>query len=76
MGNRYRIGYYNPNHGLGDVFLVNEEGEYWDIIDDEYPKKYFRIIKVSTEKDPFGKKRPRLGRLRKKLENLVRIRNR
>jgi hypothetical protein len=57
IGERYRIGYYNPQHGLQDIWLVDEDGTYLDVINESYLSKYFKIVSVSDEKDLFGKKR-------------------
>lgn len=67
VGRRYRIGYYNPKQGLEDIWLVDDTGDYCETIDVEYLEKYFKVIKLSRERDYFGKSRPRLGKLRKRL---------
>ena len=69
VGTQFRIGYYNPNHSLEDIWIVNSEGEYWDVIDKDYLNKYFKIIKYSNEKEFFGTNRPKLGKLRKPLKS-------
>ena len=68
VGTRFRIGYYNPNHGLEDIWIVNDEGEYWDVIDNDLLEKYFKVIKISNEKDLFGTNRPKLGKLKKSVK--------
>jgi len=64
VGRRFRIGYYRPNDGLDCVWLVNDEGEYEQTTDQEFLQKYFKIVKLSKEKDLFGRNRRRLPRLR------------
>lgn len=68
VGNQFRIGYYNPNHGLEDIWIVNSQGEYWDVIDNDLLEKYFKIIKYSNETDLFGTNRPKLGKLKKPMK--------
>lgn len=68
VGTQFRIGYYNPNHGLEDIWIVNDEGEYWDTIDNDLLEKYFKVIKYSNEKDLFGTDRPKLGKFKKSVK--------
>jgi hypothetical protein len=63
IGRRFRVGYYNPNDGLDCIWLVNENGEYEQTTDRATLLTYFQIIKLSNERDVFGKQRRRLGRL-------------
>lgn len=65
VGRQFRVGYYCRNDGLDTVWLVNEEGEYEQSIDHESLLRYFVIDKLSKETDLYGRKRARLGRLRK-----------
>ncbi|HEV8607342.1 MAG TPA: hypothetical protein VGQ99_18540 [Tepidisphaeraceae bacterium] len=66
LGRRFRIGYYSysRNDGLDTIWLVNDAGEYEQTTDRGFLLKYFKIVKLSGEKDFFGKNRRRLPRLR------------
>jgi hypothetical protein len=64
VGRRFRIGYYSRNDGLDTIWLVNDAGEYEQTTDRGFLLKYFKIVKLSGEKDFFGKNRRRLPRLR------------
>src|SRR6266513_2041836 len=64
IGRRFRIGYYSRQDGLDCIWLVNDAGEYEQTTNHEFLSKYFKIVKLSKEKDLFGKNRRRLPRLR------------
>jgi hypothetical protein len=66
VGRRFRIGYYRPSAGLDVIWLVNELGEYEQSIDHEFLLRYFVVDKLSDETDPYGRRRPQLGRLRRR----------
>jgi len=66
LGKRYRIGYYQPRHGLREIILLDEKGRYFDAVDPEYLMKYFRIERLSKESDYFGVNRRRIGPVRRK----------
>ena len=65
VGRQFRIGYYCRNCGLDTIWLVNDEGEYEQTIDHESLLRHFVIDKLSTEKELYGRNRPKLGRRRK-----------
>lgn len=65
VGRQFRVGYYCRKCGLDTVWLVNDEGEYEQTIDHESLLRHVVIDKLSKETDLFGRKRPRLGRLRR-----------
>ena len=58
IGTRFRVGYYNPRHGLGEVWLVDEKGVYCDSVEQLVLSKYFKIVRLSNEEDLFGADRP------------------
>jgi hypothetical protein len=53
-GERFRIGYYVPNDGLGVIWLVNASGEYCETVDRESLIRFFEIEQLSDETDLFG----------------------
>jgi hypothetical protein len=59
LGRTFRVGYYNRKDGLNCIWLVNEKGEYEQTTDRQTLLKHF-FIKLSTERDLFGEKRPPL----------------
>jgi len=65
IGKRYRIGYYNPRHGIECIWLVDNDGVYCETTDREYLLKYFKVIKLSNETDYWGMSRRKLGPIRK-----------
>ena len=66
IGRRYRIGYYQPKHGLREIILLDEEGRYFDAVDREYITRYFRIERLSKESNYFGVNRRPIGPVRRK----------
>ena len=65
VGRQFRIGYYCRNCGLDTIWLVNDDAEYEQTTDHESLLRYFVIDKLSRERDLYGRKRPKLGRLRR-----------
>ena len=64
IGRQFRVGYYNRKDGLDCIWLVNESGEYEQTTDRNFLLKYFEIERISDEKNYYGQKKPRLGRIR------------
>jgi hypothetical protein len=60
-GRIFRIGYYNPQDGLDCVWLVDEQGEYRETVDQEMIKTHFKVLELSSETDLFGVDRPVIG---------------
>jgi len=60
-GTVYRVGYYSRQHGLDEIWLVDDEGEYVEIVDRECILLYFDVLSVSNETDMYGDNRPLLG---------------
>jgi hypothetical protein len=64
VGRQFRVGYYSRKDGLDCIWLVNESGECEQTTDRNLLLKYFVIEHLSDEKDYYGKKKRRLGRIR------------
>lgn len=65
VGEQFRIGYYSRQDGLDDIWLVNDEGRYIGTTDREMLLRYFKIVRLSRERDYFGVRRRRLGKRRR-----------
>jgi len=63
LGRQFRVGYYNPKDGLECIWLVNENAEYEQTTDRKSLLKYFAIESLSHEKDFYGRKKRRLGKI-------------
>lgn len=61
VGKRFRIGYYNPTHGLGEVWLVDDRGAYVGTATQAQIRRYFAIERLSKDTDYFGLGRRRLS---------------
>lgn len=61
VGRTFRIGYYNQQDGLDTIWLVNTAGKYEQTTDREFLLKYFDLLVLSDETDPFGLGKPPLG---------------
>jgi hypothetical protein len=57
-GRIFRIGYYRNNDGLDCVWLVDDEGDYGESVDQEMIRTHFRVLQLSDETDLFGADRP------------------
>jgi len=68
LGRLYRIGYYSPWDGLLWVRLVDDRGDYVDTALQFDMPRYFRIERLSDERDFFGEHRRRLGSRRRSKE--------
>lgn len=60
-GRIFRIGYYNPQDGLDCVWLVDDQGEYCETVDQEMIRTHFKVLEFSQETDLFGVDRPVIG---------------
>jgi hypothetical protein len=60
-GRVFRIGYYSRNDGLDCVWLVDDEGQYLEAVDQEMIRTHFEILQRSDESDLFGVDRPVIG---------------
>jgi hypothetical protein len=54
----FRIGYYRKRDGLDCVWLVDDQGDYCETVDQEMIKTHFEVISLSAETDLFGLDRP------------------
>lgn len=66
IGRRFRVGYYGRKDGLDCIWLVNESGKYEQTTDRKSLLKYFRIERLSSEKNLFGVGKRRLAKLQRK----------
>ena len=66
IGRQFRIGYYSRKDGLDCIWLVNESGKYEQTTDREFLLKYFRIERLSDEKNLYGVGRRQPAKLPKK----------
>jgi hypothetical protein len=57
----FRIGYYSKQDGLDCVWLVDDQGEYIETVDQEMIKTHFKVLELSNETDFFGVDRPVIG---------------
>jgi hypothetical protein len=62
-GRIFRIGYYRRNDGLDCVWLVDEDGDYSEAVDQEMIRTHFEVVQLSDESDLFGIDRPLIGPL-------------
>lgn len=62
-GRVFRIGYYSRNDGLDCVWLVDDDGNYSEAVDQEMIKTHFEILQRSDESDLYGADRPVIGPL-------------
>jgi hypothetical protein len=60
-GRIFRIGYYSKQDGLDCVWLVDDQGEYQETVDQKMIKTHFNILVLSNETDLFGVDRPVIG---------------
>lgn len=60
-GRIFRIGYYRRNDGLDCVWLVDDEGDYGETVDQEMIRTHFKVLQLSDETDLFGADRPAIG---------------
>jgi len=67
IGLRFRIGYYNWMDGLDCIWLVNDAGKYEQTIDHEFLEKNFEIESISKERSMYGRKRPRIEPVNKRI---------
>ncbi len=62
-GRVFRIGYYRRSDGLDCVWLVDEDGDYSETIDQGMIETHFEVLQLSDESDLFGVNRPVIGPL-------------
>jgi hypothetical protein len=60
-GRVFRVGYYRKNDGLDCVWLVDDEGNYGETVDQEMIRTHFEVLEMSGETDLFGVNRPVIG---------------
>lgn len=60
-GRIFRIGYYRKQDGLDCVWLVDDEGNYNETVDQAMIKTHFKVLQLSNETDLFGDARPVIG---------------
>jgi hypothetical protein len=60
-GRVFRIGYYRKNDGLDCVWLVNDEGDYQETMDQRMIQTHFEVLQLSDETDLYGVDRPVIG---------------
>lgn len=68
VGQTLRVGYYSPQDGLDCIWLVDDAGNYFWTIDQEFLDKHFEIVERSKETSLYGRARPRLKPNRKTAE--------
>lgn len=66
IGRQFRVGYYSRKDGLDCIWLVNESGKYEQTTDREFLLKYFRIERLSNEKNLYGAGKRQLAKLPRK----------
>ena len=76
IGRIFRVGYYSRQDGLDCVWLVNDEGKYEQATDHEFLYRYFDIIYFAEDTNWYGRRRPRLGPIRRADAAIVRGRKR
>jgi len=57
-GREFRVGYYRKRDGLDWVWLVDDQGNYCETVNQEMIKTHFEVISLSTETELFGVNRP------------------
>jgi hypothetical protein len=60
-GRIFRIGYYRKNDGLDCVWLVDDDGNYNEAVDQEMIRTHFEVRERSRETDIYGVNRPEIG---------------
>ena len=60
-GKIYRVGYYSKQDGLDCVWLVDDDGNYREAVDQEMINTHFEVLELSGETDLFGDDRPIIG---------------
>ena len=54
LGKVFRIGYYRRQDGLNCVWLVSDDGEYGETVDQEMIRTHFDVTYLSDETDLYG----------------------
>jgi hypothetical protein len=54
LGQRFQIGYYSRQDGLGTIWLVDDSGDYCQTTDRKSLIKHFVFEHISKETDLFG----------------------
>ena len=60
-GRVFRIGYYSRQDGLNCVWLVDDDGQYSETVDQEMIRTHFEILQLGDESDFYGIHRPVIG---------------
>lgn len=60
-GRIFRIGYYSKQDGLDCVWLVDDDGNYNETVDQEMIRTHFEVLERSGETDFYGVDRPVIG---------------
>jgi hypothetical protein len=60
-GRIFRIGYYRKNDGLDCVWLVDDDGNYNETVDQEMIRTHFEVPERSQETGLDGVDRPEIG---------------
>jgi hypothetical protein len=60
-GRIFRTGYYSKQDGLDCVWLVDDDGNYTETVDQEMIRTHFEVLQRSDETDFFGVDRPVIG---------------
>jgi len=63
IGRICRVGYYNKKDGLGIIWIVNQFGEYVEMIEQKDAGVYFEVVEFANERDFYGDNRPPLSRI-------------
>ena len=50
-GRIFRIGYYSKNDGLDCVWLVDDDGNHCETVDQEMIRTHFEVLRLSEESD-------------------------
>jgi len=54
VGQYFRVGYYTPNDGLNTIWIADEDGQYIGTLSRAQIKRYFRVVRISKERDYCG----------------------
>ncbi len=72
-GREFRIGYYSAQDGLDCVWLVNENGEYEQTVDQATLQTHFEVVRLARESDLFGARKRRLPALARRHAGILRL---
>ena len=60
-GRIVRIGYYRKQDGVDCVWLVDDEGNYCETVDQEMIRTHFEVLERSDDTDLYGVNQPVIG---------------